>query len=169
MWACGLRCEADTATKMKGLAISNSPEIRTAHNSFSRPEPFVKGKSVAAGKNDDVFHFISYVPIRGVLYELDGMKDGPIDLGSYEDGNWLSVAVPAIQERIQRYSQSEIRFNLMAVIKDRRQQFAEHITAVEEQLAAARAKLSPLQVRNSPSLFSPLSFIALDCPDADER
>uniref|UniRef100_UPI00358E1B1E ubiquitin carboxyl-terminal hydrolase isozyme L5 n=1 Tax=Myxine glutinosa TaxID=7769 RepID=UPI00358E1B1E len=103
---------------MKGLALSNSDTIREVHNSFSRQQ-LLEGEATP-GCRDDAFHFVSFVPIGGHLYELDGLKEGPVDLGPCELASWLSAVRPVIERRIQRFQEGEIRFNLMAVVSDRR-------------------------------------------------
>ena len=60
-------------SKDKGWAIGNSEMIRHAHNSFTRQDPFEIEYTKDTGKGEDAFHFISYVPFNGQLYELDGL------------------------------------------------------------------------------------------------
>ncbi|KAF0427188.1 ubiquitinyl hydrolase [Gigaspora margarita] len=104
----------------KGLAMTNSDLLRSVHNSFSRSDPFIMDPSeLSSNEKEDIFHFISYVPIHGALYELDGLSNGPVNLGPCTDDDWLEKVRPVIQERMARYASAEIRFNLLALIKNR--------------------------------------------------
>jgi ubiquitin carboxyl-terminal hydrolase L5 len=123
--------------EIRGIAIGNSPEMRTIHNSFARPEPFQMETRVATS-DDDVYHFIAYVPVGGVLYELDGLKAGPIRLGACTEANWTDVAKPVIRERMERYSQSETGFNLLALIEDQQ-------VALTRKLAELKHDMTELQ------------------------
>lgn len=90
-------------------------------------------------KEEDVFHFISYVPIGGRLYELDGLKAGPIDLGPLpEDGShWIELARPVIERRIQKYNDGEIHFNLMAVVSDRKMIYERQLKELEAKVESS--------------------------------
>ncbi len=84
-----------------------------------------------ATKDDDVFHFVSYVPIKGRLYELDGLKEGPVDHGAVPDGgHWLDLAAPIIEQRMQKYQAGEIHFNLMALVQDKLQRYQKDLEAL---------------------------------------
>lgn len=108
-------------SETKGFAITNSEKIRSVHNSFARAESLSIEEKPSKQKSEDLFHFIGYVPIHGQVYELDGLKNGPIRLGDCTKVNWLDVVTPVIQERMNKYqsSGSEIRFNLMAIVEDK--------------------------------------------------
>lgn len=103
----------------KGLALSNSDVIRGVHNSFSRQQIFEFDNSMMP-KDQDAYHFIGYMPIGGRLYELDGIKAGPVDHGAIGEKDWLDLALSVIQRRIAKYKDGEIHFNLLAIASDRK-------------------------------------------------
>jgi len=115
--------------QMKGLAIGNSEAIRKAHNSFRQQSSFeiVQDQD---DKKGDAFHFVGYVCVNGKVYELDGLKQGPILIGDAPAGGaWFETARTEIQRRIETYTQKaaaaggedtvELRFNLMAICQSK--------------------------------------------------
>ncbi|KAJ1811925.1 hypothetical protein LPJ56_005659 [Coemansia sp. RSA 2599] len=135
----------DLPADMRGLALTNCDQIRDVHNSFVRPESFLAdGAARPATEDDDVFHFVSYVPVDGRLYELDGLKPGPIDHGP--TGDWLEDVGRVIQKRMAEYSQEEIRFNLMAVIGDRRKMLNQRVSSIEASISKLLARLEALRL-----------------------
>jgi len=122
---------ADFPSDLRGSSFNDSPEIRNAHNSFARPEPFMADSSSKGGKKEDAFHFVAYVCVAGQVYELDGLRPAPIRLGAVDAAStWFSVARTEIHRRIEQYAQSEIRFTLLGVCRDVR---ADLTAAVAEQ------------------------------------
>uniref|UniRef100_A0A914W8Q5 Ubiquitin carboxyl-terminal hydrolase n=1 Tax=Plectus sambesii TaxID=2011161 RepID=A0A914W8Q5_9BILA len=116
----------------RGLCLSNSEPIRNVHNSFARNHLF-ELPEVRVPEKDDNYHFVTYVPIKGRVYELDGLREGPIDLGPVAEGqDWLDAVRPVIEKRIQKYSEGEIHFNLMAVVPDRRMQYQKRVQELAE-------------------------------------
>ncbi|KAK3910644.1 Ubiquitin carboxyl-terminal hydrolase calypso [Frankliniella fusca] len=112
----------------KGWAIGNTPELASAHNSHAMPQAKRrrdKSIGVSTGRSTgDAFHFVSYVPINGKLFELDGLKPFPMDHGPWsESEDWTEKFRKVITDRLgmstgEQYH--DIRFNLMAVVPDRR-------------------------------------------------
>ena len=65
-----------------GESLGHSELIRQVHNSFAAPHAFLSEEARAAREEDDLFHFIAYLPRAGRLWELDGLTRGPIDHGA---------------------------------------------------------------------------------------
>uniref|UniRef100_A0A8C7VLD5 Ubiquitin carboxyl-terminal hydrolase n=1 Tax=Oncorhynchus mykiss TaxID=8022 RepID=A0A8C7VLD5_ONCMY len=147
---------------MKGLALSNSEVIRQVHNSFARQQMF-EFDAKSSAKDEDAFHFVSYVPVNGRLYELDGLREGPIDLGVCNQDDWINAVRPVIEKRIQNviygcclccslYSEGEIRFNLMAIVSDRKMIYERKIAELQIQLTEEE----PMDTDQSSTLLSSL-------------
>lgn len=106
--------------EFRGEALSNSEVIRDAHNSFAKSSPFVDETQRQSDEAEDAFHFIAYTPINGTLYELDGLQPAPISHGACKQEDFPSQVMEVLQRRIARYDATEIRFNLLAMVRDLR-------------------------------------------------
>lgn len=74
----------------KGLAIGNTPELACAHNSHAMTQAKRRQDKNCSGIGrfiGEAFHFVSFVPINGHLYELDGLKPFPMNHGPWQDGD----------------------------------------------------------------------------------
>ncbi|KAF1998357.1 ubiquitinyl hydrolase [Amniculicola lignicola CBS 123094] len=107
-------------SELRGEALSNSDLIREVHNSFARSSPFVDETQRVATEDDDVYHFIAYTSINNKLYELDGLQPAPISHGACSVDEFPDKVIPVLQRRIERYPATEIRFNLLACVRDLR-------------------------------------------------
>jgi ubiquitin carboxyl-terminal hydrolase L5 len=125
--------------RMRGDMIGQSELLRAAHNSFSRPNVF-SFEEKHAKEDADTFHFIAYTVKDGVVWELDGLQDGPIFIEPASDTEWLKTAADAVNSRIQEIAQQDttgagqgISFSLLAVTRDK-------VEVLREQVAAAKAR-----------------------------
>lgn len=119
----------DFDSDFKGMTLSNSEKIRTIHNSYAKQTVFEVDKSMIRTRNEDPFHFVTYLPINGKLVELDGLHPHPIDHGEIpENTTWVNHAQQVLEKRMQLYGTGEIRFNLMGIVANKK-------AALEKQLA----------------------------------
>ena len=58
--------------------------------------------------------------MNGTLYELDGLQPAPISHGPCDPSAFADAVIPVLQRRIERYPTGEIRFNLLAMVRDLR-------------------------------------------------
>ncbi|XP_041374468.1 ubiquitin carboxyl-terminal hydrolase isozyme L5-like [Gigantopelta aegis] len=134
---------------LRGLSLSNSDVIRQVHNSFARQQMFEFDEKQSK-KDDDVFHFVGYIPIEGRLYELDGLKEGPVDLGAIPaNSDWLDLVRPVIEKRMQKYSTDEIHFNLMAVVSDKKMMYEKKLKELTSKLEGGSMESDTLEAEIS--------------------
>lgn len=124
---------ADLNHVNRGLALASFDRLHSIHNKFARAADArdadlqisrlakeasrkKRRRKEDEGEEEASFHFIAFIPFEGELWELDGLAGFPKQIGN--SNNWIENAIRRIQLRIERYSSDEIRFNLMAVVKD---------------------------------------------------
>jgi len=59
-------------------------------------------------EKEDAYHFVTYLPVNGILYELDGLQKDPLMHAAVDEDNWLDVARETIQARISTYPMGSV-------------------------------------------------------------
>lgn len=98
----------------RGIVITTSDWLREAHNNLSPPSAISLDGLIPEKdrEKEDAYHFVVYLPVAGVLYELDGLKEFAVRHGPWvEDGEgWLAKAREVIEARIATYPSGAVRF-----------------------------------------------------------
>ncbi|XP_039295521.1 ubiquitin carboxyl-terminal hydrolase calypso-like [Nilaparvata lugens] len=146
----------------KGWAIGNTPELAKAHNSHAMPQAkrkLDKTSGISTGRyTGEAYHFVSYVPINGRLFELDGLKPYPMDHGPWGDEeDWTEKFRKVIADRLgittgEKYN--DIRFNLMAVVPDKRLGITHKLNMLKTNRQIVMEALQQLVKLNHPDLAS---------------
>ena len=64
-----------------------------------------------------------------------------------EDQNWLGPVKEALKSRIASFPAQEIRFNLMAIVTDRKMVYEGRVSQLEEKKDAAALKMGEINCR----------------------
>ena len=159
----------------KGYVIGNLPKLAHIHNSYAKPErhklpekPSKSEAGITCKSAIDTFHFVSYVPINGRLFELDGLKPFPIDHGPWQSNEkWTDHFRRIIAERLGMNigaPYQDIRFNLMAVVRDEIESAKRKLIALVDHRGAVIHKLYSLT--KDEDLLTSVSKLPL--PDLNE-
>lgn len=92
---------------------------------------------------------MSYIHQKNNIYEIDGLREGPILISEgVENKDWLNKIKPIILDRINLYANNEIKFNLLALVPDKRVKFQQEKILNENKRAYILRKLNK-QLENS--------------------
>ncbi|KAG6189939.1 hypothetical protein E4U27_006095 [Claviceps purpurea] len=148
-------------SSIRGQRISGNQFIRSIHNSFTRRMDHLNADLCLENDYDDAkaqkkrkqgsskarkrggkkkkasleygYHFIAYVPYDGLVWELDGLRSKPHEIGSINGNDWTTVAKPQIEARMLQYEGSQLSFNLLAVCRNS----SDHLSKTIASMAAA--------------------------------
>lgn len=88
--------------------LEKNQEIREAHDDIAS-----QGQCRVEADNVN-FHFITFVNVKGHLYELDGRMDGPVKHGGTKDDSFIRDAAAVCRDFMKR-EEGEVRFSAVAL------------------------------------------------------
>ena len=137
---------ADIRGATNVLAIKTLEDAAKAERS-TKPPPAKRRKLATTRKKklmnpdadpnqEEAYHFIGYVPFRGKVWELDGLKSKPVEVGELPasdpspsgsgataNRSWMDIVRPVLRMKMRKYGGGDdengsIKFNLLAIVKD---------------------------------------------------
>ncbi|KAI9319945.1 peptidase C12, ubiquitin carboxyl-terminal hydrolase [Dichotomocladium elegans] len=105
---------------LRGNAIGNDSLLREIHNSFadaqaraSAEEPPAKirkgkkGKKKMVVEDTKMYHYVSFIPLNGYIWELDGFNKYPVKIAKITQEDWTETIKPILRERMAALGQSQ--------------------------------------------------------------
>ena len=153
-------CEIEDP-EIRGYALGNLPELAMKHNKFACYEPpclsDLSGNSTTSTlATGETFHYCCYIPHEGRLYELDGLKEWPINHGEC-GSHWLEKAKEVISARISKAREKDqgchdIRYNLMSVVPNKQLEIEKQCNKLKKMIKNfSQVKSNPIYA--SPNLY----------------
>uniref|UniRef100_A0A8K9V0L8 Ubiquitin carboxyl-terminal hydrolase n=1 Tax=Oncorhynchus mykiss TaxID=8022 RepID=A0A8K9V0L8_ONCMY len=99
---------ANMTPAQRATHLENNQAIREAHD-----EVAVQGQCRVEADNVN-FHFITFVNVKGQLYELDGRMEGPVNHGTTKDDSFIKDAARVCRGFVER-AEGEVRFSAVAL------------------------------------------------------
>ena len=105
-----------------------------------------------------IFSYCCYIPHKGQLYELDGLKEWPVNHGPCGQ-QWLEKAKQVISGRISKAREKDqgchdIRYNLMSVVPSRRIEVEKQCTKLHNSLVEFKVGQLPVMNLSTNVIFS---------------
>ncbi|KXN89535.1 Ubiquitin carboxyl-terminal hydrolase isozyme L5 [Leucoagaricus sp. SymC.cos] len=102
--------------------------------------------------DNPTYHFIGYVPAFGKVWELDGLKSGPLEVGELgsgtSSGDWMEVVRPALRLKMAKYGgsgleDSNIRFSLLAIVEDTKSKLSDELEFLKKDKLRLESLMAP--------------------------
>ncbi|OAA56960.1 ubiquitin carboxyl-terminal hydrolase [Niveomyces insectorum RCEF 264] len=95
---------SDVALKWEWTEAAKAKKTTTTAKRKARQGGGRRKRRAGVADADAAFHFIAYVPIGQDVWELNGMQEKPLKIGSFDTGDWTAMARDRIDGRMQAYA-----------------------------------------------------------------
>ncbi|VDD83665.1 unnamed protein product [Mesocestoides corti] len=141
---------AKKAASEEGDSIVAAATTSTAASATAAASTSLDNSTTSAVDHGYTFHFICFLPVGRFLYELDGLKQKPINHGLLEDpvthAGWTRQCLSLLRQRMR---EQEVRYNLMAVVPDRRLALASRLDNLEKNRSILEKTIQQLTNSNA--------------------